>query len=375
MTKRSLYLLCTALLLVSLGHAQDTETLLRLARMPLSSIHTEYPNKTGHVINSEEDARLSPAELHPAFYGSFDRHSSVHSHWMLVRTLRQSPDISIADSIVDALNKSLTKENLHAEAAYFDRPAGANFERCYGWAWLLKLDEELLRLSLESGKYAPLAKQAVEWRANLGPLCDKIVELWIAYLPKLSYADRIGTHSNSAFALGFALDWSKATGTVDFEMALRNKALELYRNDTAVPASWEPNATDFFSPSLMEADLMRRVLSEKEFKDWIDRFFTTEGIDRLCTAPTVSDLTDYHIVHLVGLSFSRAWCMASIAKHLPRADKLAARFAKAAKALYQEGMSQIFISNYGGDHWLGTFAAYSFEEIRQYDESDRSPLK
>ena len=31
--------------------------------------------------------------MHPAFYGSFDWHSSVHGHWMLVRLLRLFPDL------------------------------------------------------------------------------------------------------------------------------------------------------------------------------------------------------------------------------------------------------------------------------------------
>jgi hypothetical protein len=54
--------------------------------------HRGYPNKPEHVLNGEADIE-GPRALHPAFYGSFDWHSSVHGHWMLVRLLRLFPDL------------------------------------------------------------------------------------------------------------------------------------------------------------------------------------------------------------------------------------------------------------------------------------------
>lgn len=346
------------------SRAQDTAALLRLARMPLKSIGVEYPNKTGQVINDEADARLTPSELHPVFFGSFDWHSSVHSHWMLVHTLRKAPDIAIRDSIVAALDHSFTAEKLRAEAAYFDRPGGASFERTYGWAWLLKLDEELLRLATDPATAPSLAAQAARWHRDMAPLTKTIVARWKAYLPKMTYADRIGTHSNSAFGMSFAFDWAVATGERDFERQLRQKAMDIYAHDKAVPADWEPNPTDFFSPSLMEADLMRRVMSAEAYTEWFGQFFTQEGLAHLCVPPIVSDLSDYHIVHLVGLSFSRAWCMAAIAKSFAAGSAVARQLREAAVVHYEQGMQQIFHSNYGGDHWLGTFAAYAHEEMK-----------
>ena len=35
---------------------------------------------------------------------------------------------------------------------------------------------------------------------------------------------------------------------------------------------WEPGGEDFFSPALMEADLMRRVMNKAEFARWFHRF-------------------------------------------------------------------------------------------------------
>lgn len=109
---------------------------------------------------------------------------------------------------------------------------------------------------------------------------------------------------------------------------------------------------------------MRRIMPADTYRQWFEQFFTTEGLERLCTPPIVSDLNDYHIVHLVGLSFSRAWCMGAIARALPANDGIGMRMRQAAKRHYEEGMKQIFNSNYGGDHWLGSFAAYAYEEIK-----------
>src|SRR5436305_554679 len=62
------------------------------AGLALKGLPKEYPNKPGDVLNSEKDVK-APRALHPAFYGSYDWHSSVHGHWMLVRLLRLFPDL------------------------------------------------------------------------------------------------------------------------------------------------------------------------------------------------------------------------------------------------------------------------------------------
>src|SRR5688572_18161526 len=49
-----------------------------LASLPLKCIEQQFPNKTSHTSNSDSDHVLLPQQLHPAFYGCFDWHSSVH---------------------------------------------------------------------------------------------------------------------------------------------------------------------------------------------------------------------------------------------------------------------------------------------------------
>src|SRR5438128_11594749 len=62
------------------------------AKLALKGAGKEYPHKPGVVFASAADVRR-PKELHPAFFGCFDWHSSVHGHWLLVRVLRQFPDL------------------------------------------------------------------------------------------------------------------------------------------------------------------------------------------------------------------------------------------------------------------------------------------
>ena len=103
---------------------------------------TEYPNRLGQTLGGDEDL-LSPKSLHPAFYGCFDWHSSVHGHWSLVSLLKQYPNIENAESIKINLLSNISKENITAEVQYFKGKHNKIYERTYGWAWLLKLAEEL----------------------------------------------------------------------------------------------------------------------------------------------------------------------------------------------------------------------------------------
>src|SRR5215210_8993191 len=125
------------------SHAAELPALTKdqasaFARIALKVIAKEYPNKPEHVMGGPADVK-GPRALHPAFYGSFDWHSSVHGHWMLVRLLRRFPDLAEGKDIRTVLNGHLTAANLKAEADYFAKTESKSFERPYGWAWLLKL--------------------------------------------------------------------------------------------------------------------------------------------------------------------------------------------------------------------------------------------
>jgi len=328
-----------------------SEQAVKLARLPLRCINTEYPNKTSHLINDQAEAVMSPSQLHPSFYGCLDWHSSVHGHWMLVRILKQFPSIYLRDSIIFVLQNSFQDAKIKAEAEYYVRFKNSNtYERTYGWAWLLKLDQELRTFD------DPLARQ---WAMTLNPLTEKIVELWKDFLKKETYPNRTGVHPNTAFGLVFALDWARTVNDNTFEAAIIDKAKEFYLGNVATPAYLEPDGTDFLSPSLEIADLMSRILAPKEFNKWFNRFYEQRSIDNIVRLAVVSDRSDYQIVHLDGLTLSRAWCMKGLAKALPDNNKAKLLFEKTSRTFLEQALPNVLSGNYGGEHWLASFAVYA----------------
>ena len=321
-----------------------------LASLPLKCLIQEYPNKTSHVSQSDSDQVLTPKQLHPVFYGCFDWHSCVHGYWMLTRLLKLFPQLSEAGQIRNIFSKNITAVNIAMEVKYLDGKLSKTFERTYGWAWLLKLQQELNDWN---------DADAIIWRNRLQPLVDKIIELWMQFLPKQTYANRTGVHPNTAFGLVFALDYAGATNNTAFERAIINSAKQLFLRDKNAPANWEPDGTDFLSPSLEEADLMRRVLPKNDFIKWLNLFYTTATLQRLTILPVVSDRNDLQIVHLDGLCFSRCWCMKGIAALLPATDKRKKILFSSAIKHLAASLPNVASGSYGGEHWLASFAVYA----------------
>jgi hypothetical protein len=333
----------------------DREAASVFAGLALKGITREYPNKLDHVMNGPEEVE-SPSALHPAFYGSYDWHSCVHGHWMLVRLLKRFPDLPESPEIRETLGSLLTAENIAAEVRYLDAPNRASFERTYGWAWLLKLAEELEGWDDDDGR---------RWAGNLRPLADAVVALYEGFLPKQDYPIRRGVHPNTAFGIAFALDFARADGDQALEALLLERTETYFGADRNYPAEWEPDGDDFFSRSLIEADLMRRVLAGDALARWLRSFLP--GLESgepgsLLTPAEVSDRTDPKIVHLDGLNLSRAWCMRLLAEALPPGDPLIPILMGSAARHAQATLPHIANGNYEGEHWLGTFAVYMLTE-------------
>ena len=333
--------------LISLG-VRDASTFARLA---LAGIGREYPNKLDHVMNSAGEV-LPPRTLHPAFYGCFDWHSAVHGHWMLVRLLKTCPPLEEAPEIRRRLNENLSPANIAGELRYLEQTDRSAFERTYGWAWLLKLAAELLNWEDRDG---------TAWSETLKPLSDHFVSRFLHFLPRQVYPIRNGLHPNTAFGLSFALDYARIAGETDLEHVTIERSTTYFGSDKGGPAEWEPSGEDFFSPTLMEADLMRRVLEPAEFYEWFHNFLpgTEDSHPETLLRPVlVTDRTDGRIVHLDGLNLSRAWCMRSIASVLPDDDPAREILIGSADDHARAALAHVTSGNYGGEHWLGTFAVY-----------------
>jgi hypothetical protein len=292
----------------------------RFARLALDCVGREYPNKIAHTLASDADVQ-PPRILTPAFYGCYDWHSAVHGHWLLARLSRMFPDAAFAREARAAIDRNITRENIAGEVRYLTDAGRAAFERPYGLAWLLTLAAEL-RLDV------------------LRPLEDAVLERFSSWLAKLPYPVRSGEHSNTAFALGLVLDSHRS----EF---LERRARDFYLSDRNAPIDYEPSGEDFLSPSLAEADVMRRVLSAEEFSEWLKEFLPDISGLRPVVSP---DPGDPKFSHLDGLNLSRAWMLRGIGGH----DDLADLHARA-------GLAAVTGEHYEGAHWLATFAVYFFK--------------
>lgn len=173
---------------------------------------------------------------------------------------------------------------------------------------------------------------------------------------------------------------------------VERRSVAFFGADRDAPLAYEPSGHDFLSPSLAEADLLRRILPRDTYREWLRGF---PGNFELAPV-TVADRRDGHLVHLGGLNLSRAWMLEGIASTGP-SDRIAAmadshrtaglaalddrpankrrrersdrrrlldgrpvglgrgRARRTAAAKRRTGYGAL---TYAGAHWIGTFAGY-----------------
>ncbi|HSD70520.1 MAG TPA: DUF2891 domain-containing protein [Woeseiaceae bacterium] len=321
----------------------------RFMQLALDCVHREYPNKISHILDNDGDV-APPRLLYPVFYGCYDWHSAVHGHWLLLRLLRLNPESRLAAQARAALNRSLSAEGVAQEVDYLRNDR--TFERPYGTAWLLQLTAELREWQDDD---------AQRWLETLKPLETAAVDQYLAWLPKLAYPIRLGTHNQTAFAFALVLDWTRVSGHSELQSLLEATIRAFYLADRACPLSYEPSGEDFLSPCLMEADLMRRVMAADAYAKWLHDFLPgipTDGGENWLSPGVVLDPTDGKLVHLDGVNLSRAWNLLAIAAALPPADRRRASLLAAATVHSDAGIAAVSGQHYEGGHWLASFATY-----------------
>jgi hypothetical protein len=335
---RSFFAIVIALLSIHVEAAEfDARAAERFANLALACVHKEYPNKISHNLSSDADV-APPRRLTPAFYGCYDWHSSVHGHWLLARLARTFPDALFTAKAREALQQSITPENIAQEVTYLRGEGRASFERPYGLAWLLQLGAELR-----------------EWNPSLAntlqPLEAAVADRLKTWLPKLSHPIRIGEHNQSAFAFGLILD---STNDVQLAQLVRERSRAFFLHDRNCPLNYEPSGEDFLSPCIAEADLMRRVLPKSDYAAWLRKF-----LPRISLEPAVvTDPSDPKLAHLDGLNLSRAWMLEGIISGLPKDDPRVKTLRAIAEKHREAGLASVTGEHYEGGHWLGSFAVY-----------------
>jgi hypothetical protein len=298
------------------------------ARVALANVERAYPRRLDQLLAGPH-VEWRPGVLHPAFYGSYDWHSAVHMHWLLARLLSLHPDLPERAAIEARLERHLTAPNIARELAFFNGPGGLTFERPYGWAWLLELQAELIRLG--------------RWTVEVAPLASSLADRFMDFYAASAYPVRAGTHGNTAFASILALDYARTAGRGDLATAIVAAARHWYLGDRDYPVAYEPSADDFLSPALVEALLMKRILPDEEFREWLNRFLPAE-LGPVSRPPKVIDHADAKQSHLDGLCLSRAWCFTHLG------------FEAFSKEHLEAGMPHVVGGDYAGEHWLASFA-------------------
>ena len=301
------------------------------AAVALANVARAYPRHVSHLLTRRGE-KLDQRARHPAFYGSYDWHSAVHMHWLLVRILRLYPR---RKKIAERLARHLTPKALRAELAYFTSPAGRTFERPYGWAWLLELQAELIRLG------------NTKWSDALQPLAAELARRTARFVAGAPYPIRAGSHGNTAFACLLALDYARVAKHQMLADEIAAAALRWYGQDRDAPLGYEPSLDDFLSPSLVEAALMREVLSPDRFKSWLKAFLPASFT---LDPPRVADRADPKQAHLDGLALSRAWCLKKLG------------FEDAAQRHLAAALPHVVGGAYVGEHWLASFAALALSD-------------
>ena len=324
------------------------------ARVAIGNIGREYPNGIYHTMTAPGDFPGRPRDRNPVFYGSYDWHSCVEMHWLLIRLLRTAAGVVPAGEIRATLDRQLAPDAVAAEAVYV---AGPDSPGRYGWGWALALVHEVSALA-DAGD----DPDAGRWSAALAPLADAVTERFLGWLPKATYPVRYGLHPNTAFALSRSLPHARdlaAAGDPRLAGAIEAAASAWYANDADCPAGWEPSGSDFLSPALAEAELMALLLPAGRFAAWLGAFLP--GIARgepatLFEPAVVSDASDGQIAHLHGLNASRAWCWRRIADSLPAADSRIEAALAAARRHAAAALPHVVGDHYNVEHWLAAYA-------------------
>jgi len=323
-----------------------------LAGTALRTVRAEYPYDLRVLYRGPGEAPHRPRDRHPAFYGSFDWHSAVEMHWVLLRLLRCFPEEIPADDVRAVLDEHLTPTNIAVETTYYAAHPGA--QRPYGWGWALTLHEE-----------AASWDGAARWAAALRPLADHFLGALAAWLPAAPYPVRHGVHPNSAFGLIRALPAARRRSADGDDRLLREISLAAERwfgADVDAPVHVEPSGADFLSPVLTEAVLMGEVLAPDRFEAWLAAFLPGLGDGPLFEPAVVADASDGQTAHLHGLNLSRAWAMRRLAAALPDGDPRAPMLRDTVRRHAEPELGQVSGSDYMVEHWLAAYALLYLDE-------------
>lgn len=305
------------------------------------------------VQQCEPNCCREPVATHPIFFGCYDWHSAVHSHWSLLKVLDIGTSGGVSSALCDEiktyLDKNFTADNVQGElASLLGKPA--DWELPYGMAWYMIF-------------IAHLRRRGCRWLDTFRPLSDEVCKRMEGWLTNLGAATRTGWHSNTAYALTLLIEATTGDIAPALNVSAIEAALRLFLIDKAVQDPVEEAA--FLSPSLCQAELVGHFwkpgaqASFQSYHDWLQQAFHQ---DVWQMHPVHGDVQDGYGSHTCGLNFHRAGAYAAIASHLLRDPccrhpiALLNRLTLSAQLHFEQGKKYLVSDSFMGNHWLPSFA-------------------
>lgn len=152
-----------------------TAALTPEAAIALSHVTREYPNKPDQLLAGPQDAR-PPNGIRPSSAATTGIPAGT-APGCFARLSRRFPDAPWAVDVRILFDRQLTPAKVAGECATIAAPTARGFERPYGWAWLLKLADEL----------AGTPWGAAHFNSALAALLAETAERWFGrFLPHLA---------------------------------------------------------------------------------------------------------------------------------------------------------------------------------------------
>jgi hypothetical protein len=333
----------------------DAAAIATLTTTVLGTVRQEYPHWLGQEVRADTPL-LTPRQVSPAFYGCYDWHSAVHSHWFLVRALDRGLPASLAEAVTTVLDEHLSDENLAAELAFFASPVGVTNERPYGWAWLIRLHAECQAAGDERHQ---------RWARAIEPLAALFSARLDSYFGgQLQFPIRAGTHGNTAYNLRLLIEAARCRGDEQAAAGLAGVARRMFGDARALQWDGAPSGDAFLTPELTEAALMAEVLDAEEFAGWLSGALPDPARVDWEPPQFSPDAADPGTVHLEGLLVARAWCLDAVARALPPGHPVAAAARSAVDAHLTRAALIKPSEGFGRSHWMATFLVYLDEQLR-----------
>ncbi|HTB52303.1 MAG TPA: DUF2891 family protein [Ferruginibacter sp.] len=324
-----------------------------IAKWNLENYQKEFPSGAILWFNSLDDVKR-PKESNPAFYGYFDWHSAVHSHWTMVKLMKMYPDLPEAKQFRSMIDRTLDTANINGEIRFFSKDYNSGFEYPYGQSWLLRLAAEL---------HSWDDPQAQIWYQRLLPLTNLIGNLYFNITYQSVLPDRYGHHENTAFALLNGLYYAQEMKDDNLIKIIQYKAQQFYSNDRNAPVLFEPSDQDFLSANFLEAAIMSRVMDKGEYGSWLHNFLP--GLFQLLPAEAFQAQDSKTNSHLKGYNLTKAYCLNLILQQINKDAPGYQKVKDASHDLVKQTLPLLMEGSEDDSHWLGSFILLAITSDQQ----------